>query len=326
VETYGRGSDGNLWFKYYDGTWHEWASLGRPDGIQITSDPAATAQWGWMLAIARGSDNAIWEKEWADNRWQPWRSLGGIATSGPAVASPFPGRAEAYVRGADGQLYLNIKDNQRWGGWTSLGAPPPGLTQERPAAVSHRGVLDVYVLTNDETVWRRRWWGGGWQPWQSTEVSFGGDAKRLTGAIEARLINHTIAPLLAAIPLGPLGLIPAGSAGRFVQFLVYPNATLFGWAAKDEMTKLANFLAKGDPVSLGLLAHDSVFGHEVVAYAGDLDPGHRSTVKVYDPNYPACDDMTITLEPTNESITSSSGDLWRSLWVRDDIRRETPPL
>jgi hypothetical protein len=326
VEVYARGMDGSLWFKYYDGTWHEWGSLGRPPGIELTSDPSAASQSGWMTALVRGSDGAIWQKEWANNRWQPWRSLGGVATAAPAIASPFPGRAEAYHRGTDGQLYLSVYEGGRWGPWASLGAPPPGLTADRPAAVSHWGILDVFARANGDTVWHRRWANGGWGAWQTTEVAVPDDGRRLTDAILARLWSSTLTPLIAAAAAGgPIGIALLGSIKNYVTLRPYPNSQLFQWASVDEMQKLTRFLQGGNPIPVCLIDSGGGFGHEVVGFGGDINIGGLSTVRVYDPNYPGCDDNTITLDPRNGSIMSSSGESWRALWIRDDYHPEAPP-
>ncbi|HZM82466.1 MAG TPA: hypothetical protein VFC19_42650 [Candidatus Limnocylindrales bacterium] len=323
VETYARWLDHSLWFRYYDGQWRRWECLGQPDGVDLISDPAAAAHAGWTTVLVRGSDNAVWQKERTSQGWQPWRSLGGDAKSAPAVASPYPGRLEVCFRGTDGKMYLNIFTEGRWLGWTSLGSPPPGLSTERPAAVSHEGFLDVYALANDHTVWHKRW-SNGWQPWQSTEVTISTASRRLTDAIYSRQMGTTIAPLLHSIRFMPAEVPPVGTSGRYAQFMAYPNEALFRLACDDEMSKLARILGEGNPISVGLLRWEAV-GHEVVVFGGDINPGGRSTLRVYDPNYPGCDDMTITIDPVRRSIDSASGETWRSLWVRDDIRPEIPP-
>jgi hypothetical protein len=324
LAVYARGGDGDLWWKDYDTRWRAWASLGRPEGITLISDPAATGQPGWMTVLVSGSDNAVWQKEYAEGRWLPWRSLGGVAASGPAVASPFLGRAEVYVLGEDRKLHLNVWSEGGWDGWRSLGAPPPGLSDERPAAVSHDGVMDVYALTCDHTVWHKRW-SNGWRPWQSTDVPATATSRALTDAICARSKATTITPLLATNPVSPATAATLGTAARFVQQLAYSDDQLLNWASTDEMWKVLNVLGAGSPISIGLLGPGAL-GHEVVVYGGDIEPGGRSTLLVYDPNYPGCDEMTIVVDPASGTITSASGEAWRSLWVRDDIECETPPV
>jgi hypothetical protein len=198
-------------------------------------------------------------------------------------------------------MYTNTYDGRQWDRWSSLGAPPPGLTTERPAAVSHPGMMDVYALANDQSVWHKRW-SNGWQPWQNTEVMAGPSSHRLIDSIHDRVLADTAGPRL----------------------LAYLAQQVFDQAA-DEMTNLAAFLDAGRPVSIGLLNHDD-YGHEMVVFGGDIRPGGQSSLRVYDPNYPGCDHLTITVDPATRTIVSSTGERWRALRVRDDIPVRTPPV
>ncbi len=322
LEAYALGFDSELISRSYDGVWREWRSLGGPRGVRLASDPAAAGCPGWTLVLALGSDGAVWQREWRADSWRPWRSLGGRATSAPAVASTGRGRAHAYARGPDGNMSVNVLADGRWTGWTSLGAPPPGLGVERPAAISLPGLMDVYALAADQSVWHKRW-SDGWRPWQSTEALVSPSANRLTDAIRARFMVTTVEPLRLALsgqPPGPL-------VGTWAGYLGARNrsaSVFFAAAYADEMSKLARILTTGAPVSAGLVA--ARIGHEVVVYGGDIAPGARSTLYVYDPDYPGCDHMTITLDPIDESIVSASGENWLWLWIRDDIERRTPPV
>lgn len=338
-EVYARGSDNNIYLNYFDNnTWHGWANLGHPSGVTLNSDPATASQYGWMNVLVRGSDNAIWQREWA-NGWQPWRSLGGICTSAPAIASPFPGRLEAYVRGTDNGIWINIYENSRWGGWASLGSPPPGVSDAAPAAISRYGLLDVYVRANDNTIWHRQWSGGGWQNWASVELPISSQSRKLTDAIYKSLLDHTITPIteyIAALALGPIGLpivLSMGSVKKFVDWRVVSDETLFDWSSGGEMQKLLGFLRAGKPMPLGLL--DSNLGHEIVAYGADVGvqeargtgsvAGPFTYIWVYDNNYPDRNDVTLKYDPNNKTITSSTGEKWRGVFVRDDYTPSAPP-
>jgi hypothetical protein len=314
IEAYVCRTDGDLWLRCYDGEWREWVSLGRPPGVPVSSSPAAASHGGRTMALVRGSDGFIWHKEFVGGRWRPWGRIGSIAASAPAIAMAGPGRAEAYVRGADGNMYTSNYDGRHWDQWSSLGAPPPGLTTERPAAISHPGIMDVYALANDHSVWHKRW-SNGWQPWQNTEVIVGASSHRLTDAIYDRVLADTAGPLRG----GALG-----TAGGFLTYFSQPVEARFDRAAEDEMSTLARFLGAGRPVSIGLLNHERC-GHETVVFGGDIRPGGRSSLRVYDPNYPRCDHLTITVDPAARTITSSTGERWRALWVLDGMPVRTPP-
>jgi hypothetical protein len=337
LEVYARGTDNNLYFNYLDESgWHGWSNMGRPPNINLTSDPSAASQTGWMTALIRGSDNAIWQIEWADNRWQPWRSLGGIGTSAPAVASPFPGRLEAYVRGTDNNIWINIYEASHWGGWSALGAPPVGASDSNPAAVSHYGFMDVFVRANDNTVWHKQWSGGGWHDWASVELPISPQAQQLTDAIYGRLMATTVVPLFGALAFPP-ALPFLGSVKNFLTWLPYSDGQLWQWSSNDEMQKLTASLGAGRPIPLGLIPKDGVIEeHQVVAYGADISvqaplgtnslPGLYTFVRIYDNNYPDCDNITLKYDPTNQTIFSSSGEQWRGVFVRDDYSANAPPV
>jgi hypothetical protein len=183
--------------------------------------------------------------------------------------------------------------------------------------------MDVYALANDGSVWHKRW-SNGWQPWQSTEVTISPAARRLDDAIRHRLTADTLGPLRATGPFGSFALSLVGTAGAFLGLLQQPRDSTFHRAATDEMAMLATLLRAGEPVSVGLLADG--LGHEVVAYAGEVNAGGQSRLHVYDPGYPGCDQATITIDPIHRRIMSSTGETWQALWVRHDVPTNTPPV
>lgn len=96
--------------------------------------------------------------------WSPWESLGGGFTTGPAAASPGPGRLDLFGRGEDLALWHARFAHGRWSDWVSLGG---GLTS-RPAAASRtRGSLTVFAKGTDNALWRRSHFRGPWSRWES---------------------------------------------------------------------------------------------------------------------------------------------------------------
>ncbi len=328
---------GELQFRYWDGTqWQEWASLGHPPNIILKGDPAAASQYGWMGCVAWGTDDGYWLMEWANGGWQPWRPIGnGRFSSSPAVASPFSGRAEVYGRGLDGGIWIYILQDAAPGQWDPLGAPPPGLTEDRPGAVGHYGHLSVYAVGNDRQMWQRRWSGGNWLNWELAEPPITAESNTLTQAIYNRLMDTTINPLLVdaatalIIPFfPPPSLLFQGAVRNFITLRLYGNDQLFQWANNDEIGKLIRFLGNGQPIGLGLLDTGGGTGHEVVAYGAMIDAAHGgiNSIDIYDPNYPDCDNIKIELDPATRTIRSSSGETWRALFVRDDYTPQPPPV
>jgi hypothetical protein len=114
-------------------------------------------------------------KSWADVRVVPdgalsslpdgtdvvlreWESLGGVATSDPAVSLNQPGGLVVFARGTDDAIWHTWQDhiNGNWSGWQSLG----GTWSSGPAAALYRdGRLNVFARGTDNAIWTR---------WQTT--------------------------------------------------------------------------------------------------------------------------------------------------------------
>jgi hypothetical protein len=169
-----------------------------------------------MSAFVRGSDGACWQKRWEHNAWQPWRSLGGVFTSGFAVCKVWDGRMHVFGRGTEGALWMNTWQGD-WEGWTQLTNPPVTLTEDAPAALGTNTAVHVYAKATDETFWRLRW-EGGWQPWQRVHNDITAESRRLTDAIMERMLATTQRPLIAAtLPFG-IGLLFLGPVRNYVTW------------------------------------------------------------------------------------------------------------
>lgn len=348
LEAYAVGkNDRAMYFRFYESSsWRGWSSLGRPDGITFDSNPAAVGWLGFMSVFARGSDGACWQRSWMDGAWQPWQSLGGVLTSGPAACKVWDGRMHVFVRGTDGAIWLNTWEG-RWEGWSRLSAPPAGLTNDVPAAVGARGLVHVYARATDETFWRLRWEAGGWQPWERVHNEITSDSRRLTDAIMERMLATTTRPLFGATAALGIGLLFLGSVRNYVTWRSASDDDCYHWSSTDELRKLIGVMRAGRPMPLGLIGY-SGWGHEVVAYGlesdVDLPPGSYESyalpagrpwrIRVYDPKYPGCDNVVMTLNPNSTEviegrlrrIKASTGEFWRGFFVRDDYTPAVPPL
>ncbi|MEZ4733072.1 MAG: hypothetical protein R3E79_38745 [Caldilineaceae bacterium] len=350
LEAYAVGKDDHaMYFRLYEGgVWGRWAPMGHPNGITFNSNPAAVGWWGFMAVFVRGSNGAFWQLTWQDGRWQSWQTIDGIFTSGPAVCKVWDGRLHVFGRGLDGAIWIRTWDHGTWDGWTPLSRCPVELTTDSPAAVGGEGFVHVYAKATDETFWRLRWEGGGWQPWERVHNTISAESRRLTDAILERNLATTIRPLIAATaPLG-IGLLFLGPVKNFVTWRTPSDDDCYHWSSTDELRKLITTLRAGRPLPLGLIAY-SGWGHEVVAYGlesdVDLPPGSYESyalpagrpwrIKVYDPSYPGCDNIVITLDPNStqtietgrlKRIYSSTGEAWRGFFVRDDYTPALPPL
>ena len=90
-------------------------------------------------------------------------SIGGVATSGPAVSSWGSSRADVFVRGQDNGLW-QATWNGSWSSFGSLG----GAVTSKPAAVAWGpGRIDLFVRGQDNGLWHLSWNGSAWSGWQS---------------------------------------------------------------------------------------------------------------------------------------------------------------
>jgi hypothetical protein len=137
-----KGSDGQLWLSWWDGSaWH-WTNLGTPPATEIAGsvgvitvmDSPTSAQRPYAYVV--GGDGQLWVNWWDYTAWV-WSSQGtpspgvtvvagtgvvGVMSSPTAAQCPY-----AFVKGSDGQLWLNWWDGFAWH-WTNQGKPSSGVT------------------------------------------------------------------------------------------------------------------------------------------------------------------------------------------------------
>lgn len=167
-----RSPGNNIWLKSWDccGSWSAWSSLSSPSG-GITSDPSITsASPNTLHVFAKGTDNALWMRQWNGATWSSWTSLGappGGLASGPDADSPGGNYVAVFARGADNALWWKWCCSQQntWSGWASLG----GVITSDPSAVM-RGccVMDVFARGSDGAL-AHRWANTGngvWSGWE----------------------------------------------------------------------------------------------------------------------------------------------------------------
>jgi hypothetical protein len=125
-----RGTDNHVYWKHTrncGATWSSWASVGG----QTNSNPAASsAQAGTIDLFMRGTDNAMYTRQFTGSSWTSWTYLGGSLTSGPAAAVPqvetsfpnsVPWGTEVIAVGPDQHLWEDLKPvGGKWTGWHLL--------------------------------------------------------------------------------------------------------------------------------------------------------------------------------------------------------------
>ena len=100
--------DGRLYDRYWDGSsWHQWESLGAPEGVGLHGQPAAAARDADRIdVLALGGDGQLWRRWWDGSRWVEWRPVPGVPEGATAVAADWVGeRLDVYVRDASGELW-----------------------------------------------------------------------------------------------------------------------------------------------------------------------------------------------------------------------------
>jgi hypothetical protein len=147
IDVFVRGSDGALWWKYYQNGWSKWESLG---GQLASGSGPAVASWsaGRLDVFVEGTNGALYHKWYSGGAWSGWQNLGGKLTSSPAAASPSTGVIDVFVRGSDGAVWQKSYNNG-WSSWKSLGGQVaagtgPGVSQN----------LWLFVQGTNHQLWR----------------------------------------------------------------------------------------------------------------------------------------------------------------------------
>jgi spore germination protein YaaH len=142
------------------GTTTPWYSLG---GI-LTTGPEASSFGARSDVFVRGTDNAIWHRDWDGTNWSAWDSLGGIATSDASAVSWGTNRIDLFVRGTDKAIWHRSWNGATWSVWDSLG----GIATSAPHAASWgANRLDFVVRGTDGALWHRSTNGSSWSAWDS---------------------------------------------------------------------------------------------------------------------------------------------------------------
>jgi spore germination protein YaaH len=172
VQSYTQHRDGNdpsgqeRWDTWYNTTlkctrelyWDDAASLARK--YDLINQKSLRGVGIWNLNYGGGATE-LWQLL-ATKFGATWSSLGGTATSRPAVSSSSAARLDVFVRGQDNAVWQDTWTGSGWSGWVSLG----GSVTSAPAAVSWGSSrIDLFAIGQDKALWHRAWTGSGWSPW-----------------------------------------------------------------------------------------------------------------------------------------------------------------
>jgi Tachylectin len=242
------GNDGQLYAKAQTAQsngWTNWASRGKPAGVNLIRDPSLAASAdGRLELVVVGDDGqlyAMWQIA-PSGGWSGWTSRGkpaGVNLTGtPTLAASADGRLELVVVGYDGQLYAmwQTAPSGGWSDWTSRGKPAGVKIRSSPRlAASADGRLELVVVGDDGQLWAM--WqtapSGGWSDWTSRGKPAG--------------ITLQGAPMLAASADGRLELVVVGHTDGQL-WAMSQNAPSGAWSNWTSRGKPAGYTLHGDPM------------------------------------------------------------------------------
>jgi hypothetical protein len=174
------GTDHALWVRSLTGSWQHLSAgaiycIDNPAAV-IVNSPAA----GRMLftVACQGADHTLWyAQEFTGSPGSlpsqslTWNSLGGVLTSGPAVAAVDPKGAPSaqfeltfFVTGTDGHVWTRTPASSGWSqmGWLCVGHPAAGGS----LSSANQGFTEISVFACqgvDHQLWTSRNIGSGWE-------------------------------------------------------------------------------------------------------------------------------------------------------------------
>ncbi len=141
-------------------------TIGWSFGGYLTSGPAIAYYGGNKVEVcARGSDRAMWCRNYNGSAWGGWYSLGGELYDSPSLAARPDGVLEMFARGANGQIYSNYKLGNTWSGWYLIGGPM--ITGNPSATFINTNFLVITARGEDGAIWTNNRINYSWSGWYS---------------------------------------------------------------------------------------------------------------------------------------------------------------
>lgn len=142
---------------------------------------ALERHYGGLEAFVIGLDNCVWHswtKDYDDDTWSQWESLGGCAAGGLYLNNNSEKYPELLICDPRGALWTIRHYQNGWHDWTCLGNSLRGRCRNVPNAT---GGMDVYGVGYDQKLYRiaRKTLDGGWGDWEC----LGGMFNCLVGAV-----------------------------------------------------------------------------------------------------------------------------------------------
>jgi len=195
MHLFARGEDGGLWTMTQkleeDGslTWVAWTKS--ENSVYLSSAativPRLNAQ-NLVEVVVRGADKAFWHTRQTVNDerglvWSPWKSLGGIFSSAPAVQMNSDSLLTVYGRGPEKGVWYKQQahhpvdsPSDAWSKWVPLGGR---FTASIDAIPDSRGYVNIFGRGLDKSVWSRG------QMYSNKTVGFFGPWSNMGGRFRA---------------------------------------------------------------------------------------------------------------------------------------------
>ncbi|KAL2264342.1 hypothetical protein VTK26DRAFT_6585 [Humicola hyalothermophila] len=165
VSVHVSSSDSQCWHRRYDDDggsgWGGWENLG---GYLDGPPRAVTWGKGHTSVFCKGNDGQAWHRKYEGSAagWGGWESLGGTL-DGEVAACAWNGRMDIFVKGTDGVCWhKTYRSGGGWGGWVNLGGRLKA--GKAPDVVVIAGKIEVYIVQDDNAVYRKIWQNDRWTP------------------------------------------------------------------------------------------------------------------------------------------------------------------
>jgi hypothetical protein len=114
----GEGSDQNLYYTYYDGSWHPQTKIANV-GSSVGPSLATVGSKLYAVWKGQGSDQSLYYTYY-DGTWHPQTKISGATSSIGAAITEYNGNLYAVAKGKDTDvgLYTSELVNNAWSGWS----------------------------------------------------------------------------------------------------------------------------------------------------------------------------------------------------------------
>ncbi len=311
LEAFTTGSDGALWHIWQttpNGAWSNWASLGLPRSVSITSPPTVEKNKdGRLEVLVSGHDGALWHiwQTVPGSVWGNWDSLGtppNIAINlSPFVSKNADGRLEAFVNGSDGALWhcWQVTPGGLWGSST---IPIVATTARIIITPLSKLLADTFVITavtgtaNPAQRQVQARILSATSPTQSKTVTSTGSTPGIRATGPLTFINNTASAIsISSVILQGASGVPVSFNGPVTVPANPGFLTITGFAVN--VGSVGNILALDIN---GACCAQGIFVRNEAAFSGGQDPQPNSIVQQSDIDG-AANALTASLTPGTQA-------------------------